>query len=118
MTNSAYRLIITIVDQRLTGPIVDVVRKVGGQAVTIVRGRGRDLVMPPTFLGIPVEPEREVLYLVLEADRVEAVVDAIHAAGDLDRPGRGLVLVVDLARVAGFVPRGTEPGQPGPLIEP
>jgi len=117
VATNAHRLVITIVDQRLTGRIVDVVRKVGGQAVTIVRGRGRDLVMPPTFLGIPVEPEREVLYLVLEVDKVDAVVDAIHAAGDLDRPGHGLVLVVDLARVEGLVPRGTEPGPPSP-IEP
>jgi nitrogen regulatory protein P-II 1 len=103
-----FRLVVTIIAEELTPRIVDIIKQTGGQAITVVRGRGRDLVTPATFLGIPIEPERELLFLVLHEDRVDEVVDAIGQAGELHRPGRGLVLVTDLARVEGFVPRGIE----------
>lgn len=106
MDAQRYRLVITIVDQRLTPAITDVVRRVGGQAITVVRGRGRDLFDPPNFLGMPIERERELLYLVVAADRASEVARAVHEAGDLDRPGTGIVMVLDLMDVLGFVPRG------------
>jgi nitrogen regulatory protein P-II 1 len=108
MDAQRFRLVITIVDQSLTPTITDVVRQVGGQAITVVRGRGRDLFDPPNFLGMPIERERELLYLVVDADRAGEVARAVHAAGDLDRPGKGIVMVLDLVDVLGFVPRGAE----------
>ena len=104
-----YRLVVTIVDQSLTPTIMEVVRRVGGQAITVVRGRGRDLFDPPSFLGMPIERERELLYLVVDADRAGEVARAVHEAGDLDRPGKGIVMVLDLVDVLGFVPRPVDP---------
>lgn len=87
MSERSFRIVISIAEERLTPKIVEVVRRVGGQAITVVRGRGRNLITSPTFLGMPVESERELLYLVIEADRAHQVAQEIHRVGDLDRPG-------------------------------
>lgn len=108
MSEVSFRAVIAIVDERLTPTVVDVVRRVGGQAVTVMRGRGRNLVTGSTFLGLPIESERELLFLVVEADRAHEVAREVHRVGDLDRPGRGLVLVFDLEQVLGFVPRAKD----------
>jgi len=104
----SYRAVIVIADERLTAKVVDVVRRVGGQAITVLRGRGRNLVSAPVFLGVPVESPRELLFLVIEADRAHEVAREVHRVGDLDRPGRGIVLVFDLEQVLGFVPRAKD----------
>lgn len=119
MTEPSFRAVITIADAQLTPVIVETVRRVGGQAITVLRGRGRNLVAAPVFLGIPIESEREMLFLVVEADRAHALAREVHRAGDLDRPGRGLVVVLDLEQVYGFLPQarelsiGPEPGGTG-----
>ncbi len=110
MSTGAYRLLIAVVDDALTPKVVDIVQRVGGQATTVVRGRGRNLIASPTFLGMPIEGQRELLYLVVEADRAHAIAREIRDALDLDRPGQGMVLVVDLDAVYGFVPAGREAG--------
>jgi nitrogen regulatory protein P-II 1 len=107
MDADRYSLVVAIVNERVTAKVVDVVRRIGGQAITVVRGRGRSLVDTPTFLGMPIESERELLYLVLDAERAAEVARAVHAEGDLDRPGQGIVFVVALTDVLGFVPRGS-----------
>ena len=108
VSDKSFRAVIAIVDERLTSEVVDVVRRVGGQAITVMRGRGRNLVSGPMFFGVPVESQRELLFLVVEADRAHEVAREVHRVGDLDRPGRGIVLVFDLDQVLGFMPRAMD----------
>jgi nitrogen regulatory protein P-II 1 len=67
VAQAQHQLVVAVVAEALVPKVMDVVRSPGGRSVTVLRGRGRDLVRPPQFLGVPMEPGREILLLVVEA---------------------------------------------------
>ena len=113
MERPGHQLVVAIVAEELAAKVMDAARDAGGRAVTVVRGRGRDLVRPPTFFGMPIEPSREILYLVTDHASADRVMDAIRDAGELLRPGRGLAFAIELSRVDGLLPPLDAPTTPG-----
>lgn len=55
-------------------------------------------------LGIAVEAERDVRSVLVSTDLLEVVFEAMHRAGDLERPGAGFLYVTPLDRVATYIP--------------
>ena len=58
------------------------------------------------FLGLPIEPEKDVFLVLVPIDVAEAVLDAMVEAGELDQSGHGIVFLLDVPRVGGIVHRG------------
>ncbi|MGI5937442.1 MULTISPECIES: P-II family nitrogen regulator [Methanoculleus] len=96
-------LIITIVKRGWSEPVLAAARGAGAEGATILLGRGTGIHEVRSLLGIPIEPEKEIVLTVVAADRTDAVLDAIVAAAELDRPGMGLAFVIPIRRVAGRV---------------
>jgi len=94
-------LIITIVKRGWSEPVLAAARGAGAEGATILLGRGTGIHEVRSLLGIPIEPEKEIVLTVVAADRTDAVLDAIVAAAELDRPGMGLAFVIPIRRVAG-----------------
>ena len=101
-----FKLIVTIVPQGGSSPLVDAAKAAGAEGATILRGRGSGVHEGARFLGLPIEPEKDVLLILIDTDRAERVLDAVVDAGDLDRPGKGIAFLLDVPRVAGIVHRG------------
>ena len=55
------------------------------------------------LLGIPIEPEKELVLTVIPRNLTEKVLAAIIEAGDLNKPGSGIAFVLDVPEVAGIV---------------
>ncbi|WP_292519884.1 P-II family nitrogen regulator [Methanoculleus sp.] len=96
-------LIVTIVKRGWSEPVLAAARGAGAEGGTILLGRGTGIHEVKTLLGIPIEPEKEIILTVVAATRADAVLDAIVAAAELDRPGMGLAFVIPVRRVAGRV---------------
>jgi nitrogen regulatory protein P-II 1 len=103
---SAYQLIIAIVSQGRTTPLVTAAKQAGAEGATIVRGRGTGVHESAKFLGVPIEPEKDMLLVLIPKEETDAVLDAMIAAGNLDEPGKGIAFVLDVPRVAGIAHRG------------
>lgn len=103
MHHAGFELVIAIVAESLVPKVMEAARAAGARAVTALRGRGRDLVQPARFLGAPIEPGREIVFIVIEEEAMPGVMDAIRDAGELDQPNRGLAISVSLSRVDGLV---------------
>ncbi len=59
-----------------------------------------------TFFGILIEPEKEVVLTLIPRSRTDAVMEAVVAAGQLEKPGgTGIAFVLDAGKVAGIVHR-------------
>jgi nitrogen regulatory protein P-II 1 len=101
-----FRLIVAIVPQGHCSPLVSAAKGAGAEGATIVRGRGTGVHEGGKFLGIPIEPEKDVLLILVPLEIAEAVLDALVTAGELDQPGHGIVFMLDVPRVAGIVHRG------------
>ena len=101
-----FRLLVAIVSQGKCGPIVEAAKAAGAEGATIVRGRGTGLHESARFLGVPIEPEKELVLVLIGEDVAEGVLESMVEAGQLDQPGRGIVFMLDVPRVAGIVHRG------------
>jgi nitrogen regulatory protein PII len=101
-----FRLLVAIVSQGACPPLVDAAKAAGAEGATIVRGRGTGLHEGAKFLGVPIEPEKDVVLVLVPEAAADAVLESMVHAGKLDQPGKGIVFMLDVPRVAGIVHRG------------
>jgi nitrogen regulatory protein P-II 1 len=96
-------LIVTIVKRGLSEEIINGARKAGAEGATVFYGRGTGIHEKKKLLGIPIEPEKEIIFIVTMRDKSDEVLEAIIEAGDLNKPGHGTSFVLELKKVAGMV---------------
>lgn len=101
-----FQLIVVVVERGRASGIMEAARGVGAEGGTILHGRGTGIHEHSTFLGIPIEPEKEILMILAETSITERVLDAVVTAGALNEPGRGIAFVLDVSRVAGICHKG------------
>lgn len=97
-----FDLIVTIVNRGFAEDVVEATRRGGAEGGTIVLGRGTGIREQKKILGIPIEPEKELVLTVVPEDRTQRVLEEIRRSLDLDAPGRGIGFVVPLKMVVGI----------------
>lgn len=96
-------LIVTIVQRGWAETVIKASRSAGAEGATVLMGRGTGIHDNQSFLGIPIEPEKEIILTVIEPEKTDLVLTAIDNAVELHHPGRGIAFVINLSRVAGRV---------------
>jgi nitrogen regulatory protein PII len=94
-------LIVTIVRKGWGDTVLEASVKAGAQGGTVLFGRGAGINEQEKILGIPIEPEKEIVLTVTDSDRVEAILQEIVRAAELNKPRRGLAFVVPIDKVVG-----------------
>ena len=97
-----YQLIITIVEQGKAEDVIECAKKGGAEGGTILTGRGAGIHDTSKILGILIEPEKEVIFTLIDKAKTDAVLEAIVEGMDLEKPGKGIAFVVDVPKVAGI----------------
>ena len=101
-TQDKYELIVTIVDKGVSSDVIDSAREGGAEGATVLHGRGSGIHEKAKFFGISIEPEKE-LVLILVVQRIrDRVMEAIRKGIDIDKPGNGVSFVVDISTVMGI----------------
>ncbi len=75
--------------------------KAGAHGGTILFGRGSGIHEKQKLLGIPIEPEKEVVLTVTYSDKNEEILNEIVRATGLGKPGMGIAFVVPVDKVVG-----------------
>jgi len=101
--SETHDLIVTIVKRGWVEKIVAASKKAGAEGGTIICGRGMGIHEGKKIMGIPIEPEKEVLLTLAPNEISDEVLYAIVEAGKLHRPGTGIAFVIDVKKVAGIV---------------
>lgn len=99
----SHDLIVTIVRKGYAEQIVQASKEAGAEGATIFLGRGTGIHEQKKLLGIPIEPEKEIVFTVITADKTEKVLQAITRAGELEKPATGIAFVIELKQVVGVV---------------
>lgn len=94
-------LIVTIVKKGWGGKVLEASVKAGAHGGTILFGRGSGIHEQQKLLGIPIEPEKEIVLTVTYSDKSEDILNEILEATDLCKPGTGIAFVVPVSKVAG-----------------
>lgn len=97
-----FQLIVTIVSQGHASHVVEAAKAAGARGGTILRGRGSGVHESGRFFGVPIEPEKELVLVLVPRSLTDTIMDAIVRDGKLDQPGKGIAFVLDVPRVAGI----------------
>lgn len=101
-TCSGFKLIYVIVEAGRGSHIMEYARKAGAEGGTIYFGRGTSIHEHGKFFGMPIEPEKEVVMIVIKESLVNQVFEAIVLEGEINTPGKGIAFILDVDRVAGI----------------
>ncbi len=100
--NLKHKLMITVVKKGQAKNIVKATKKAGAEGGTILLGKGTGIHENKTFLGIPVEPEKEIILTLASTNIMNNVVNTIVTDCKINEPGKGLGMVIDLKHVGGI----------------
>lgn len=88
---SGYKLINVIVNSGYADDVMAAARKAGARGGTILNAKGTGTEEDVKFFGITLVPEKEMLLIVSEQDKVQAIMDAVSEVPTLCEPGGGIV---------------------------
>lgn len=97
-----YRLVVTIVEKGNAEEVIEYSKKGGAEGGTILQGRGLGVHDTTKILGILIEPEKEIVLIVIPKEKAEAVLSAISEGMELEKPGKGIAFVLDVPMISGI----------------
>jgi len=109
-TSAKFQLIVAIVEMGCADATMKAARAAGAEGCTIICGRGVGVHEHDTFFGALVEPEKEILMILIPKANTDKVLEAVVKAGELNEPGRGIAFVTDIVKIAGIVHIGKQAG--------
>lgn len=97
-----HKLIVTVVNKGRAKKVVAASRKAGAEGGTIILGRGTGIHEAQKLFGICIDPEKEIIFTLIESKKAEGVLSAIVDAGQLCTPGYGIAFVMGTKQIAGI----------------
>ena len=84
LKDTKYELLVVIANQGYTELIMDAARKVRASGGTVIHAKGTGSQQAEKFMGVTLVPEKEMVFIVVRADRKNAVMRSI-----MDEAGTG-----------------------------
>lgn len=96
-------LLVTICNHGFSDEIMEVARGAGVKGGTIMRGRGSDTKKVEKFFGITIQPEKDIVLIVLNASLKQSVMDAIAEHHGIAKPAHAISFVLPVEDVLGIL---------------
>ena len=96
------QMIMAIVQRGKADKPIKAALKAGAQSAVAFFGRGLGIRERLGLLGLAVQPEKEIVMIVVPSSLTDLVVRAMVRAGNLDQPGVGFLFVMPVEEVAGL----------------
>ena len=84
--------------------MLDAAKNCGAQGATVSYARGTGVRDRMGLIGVTIDENKEVLRIIVSAEQTELVFEAMYLAGELDTPGKGIMYISELDRIATYVP--------------
>ena len=98
-------LIITcIVQASHADTIVKAAQNVGAQGATVTYARGTGVRERMGLMGVTIDEQKEMVRIIVSEEQADRVFEAMYLAGDLDKPGMGIMFMNKLDRIATYIP--------------
>lgn len=107
------KLITAVVQRGKADDVAQAAIGAGAQGATIAFGRGQGVRERLGLLGLAIQPEKEIITIVIEESLLDQVVDAMVRAGKLDQPGIGFLYVTPVERTIGLMAPTQRDEMPG-----
>lgn len=88
-----YNLITTIVDKGRADDVITAATEAGSRGGTVLNGRGSGIHETSMLFSMAIEPEKEIVLILAEIDKTDAIVNSIKDKLSIEEPGRGIMYV-------------------------
>jgi len=95
-------LIIAVVQRGEAEALIEAAGKAGATGSTTTYGRGTGVREKLGVLGSLIQPEKEVVFIVVPCNIADQVLDTVVKAGKLEEPGMGIAMSMPLNHVTGL----------------
>ncbi len=96
-------LIVTVVNKGCGDFVIEASMKAGAEGGTIMFGRGVGIHEKKKIMGIPIEPEKEIVLTVTPVGKTDEILETIIKEVRLGEPGRGIAFSLPIDRFVGVV---------------
>lgn len=105
-----FKLLVVFVEERKTDPVMDAARESGATGCTVIHhARGEGLSKHPSFLGMSLATQRDVLLMLVEEHLSRRILERISEVGEFDaKPGTGIAVQIDVEDAVGIVRQAEE----------
>lgn len=100
MTN--YELIMCIVNTGFTDVVMAAAKEVGARGGTVIHGRGTANKEAEEFFHISIQPDKEVVMILVPSEIKDAVLHAVYQAAGLKTAGQGIAFALPVTNVVGI----------------
>lgn len=97
-----FKIILSIVKPELTNMVIDAAREAGATGDVIIPARGSGSKESPSFLGLKIEDQTELIIFLVADFLADNIMKAICDLEDFNKPGNGIVFMLDVEKVAGL----------------
>lgn len=102
MEDANKHLIITIANEGFAEIIMNAAKKVGATGGTTINGRGLESEKIIKFLGISIEPEKDIVLILANNDKKNEIMNEIVSSCGLKTPGAGICFSLPVDHVVGL----------------
>ena len=103
MKTNEHEVVFAIVNAGFAEDVMDVAREQGVRGGTILNARGVVKEDAAAFFGITIQPEKEILMMVVEKDIKDKVLNALYSQMGMAKQAKGIAFSLPVSDVAGLV---------------
>ena len=102
MENNAYDLVFCIVNSGFAETVMDAAKEVGARGGTVINARGTANKEAETFFNITVQPEKEIVMILVPSAIKDDVLHSIYRSAGLKSAGQGIAFSMPVNTVVGL----------------
>ena len=102
MKSYRYEVIICVVNSGFSENVMDAARELGARGGTVIRGRGTANAEAETLYGIAIQPEKEIVMILVDSSIKDAILHALYKSVGLNTPGQGIAFSMPVEDVVGL----------------
>ena len=104
MSASKHEMIMCIVNAGFSETVMEAAKSAGARGGTILSGRGTANKEAESFFHIAIQPEKEVVMILVDLEIKDAVLHALYQKAGLDSMGQGIAFSLPVDDVVGLTP--------------
>ena len=97
-----YQLVVTIVEEGYAELAMGAAKKVGATGGTLIQGKGMGSKEAIKFLGLTIEPEKDVVLILIDKEKQKDLMKEIAKSAGLSTKGRGICFSLPVDDVVGL----------------
>ncbi len=102
MTTYPYEAIFCVVNAGYSETAMEAAKKCGARGGTVIHARGTANAESEALFGITVEPDKEIVMILVPSEQTDAILHGLYREVGLDTPGQGIAFALPADKVVGL----------------